>query len=137
YHYAVWLEKPPTRLYWRRTWQLLWRQGFRGLGMVIEKAVTHIGLQTFIAKRSRARWWMHQLIFWGCLLAVAITFPLVFGWVHFRSAPDDPQRYVAFLFGFAVGSFPLHTPVAWLVFHGLDLAAVLVIAGIALAMARR
>ena len=31
-------------------------------------------------------------LFWGCLLAVAITFPLVFGWIHFGSAgqrPDD------------------------------------------------
>ena len=41
----------------------------------------------FIAKRSATRWAMHQLIFWGCLLAVAITFPLVFGWINFTSAP--------------------------------------------------
>ncbi len=44
------------------------------------------------AQRSRLRWWMHQLLFWGCLLAVAITFPLVFGWIHFGSRagrPDD------------------------------------------------
>jgi len=32
------------------------------------------------------RWWMHQCLFWGCLLAAAITFPLVFGWIHFRTA---------------------------------------------------
>ena len=51
-------------------------------------AATHIFAQTFIRRRSRLRWWAHQLIFWGCLLAVAITFPLVFGWVHFRTAPQ-------------------------------------------------
>ena len=137
YHYAVWLEKPPTKLYWRRTWDLLRRQGFRGLGTVIEKAVTHIGLQTFIAKRSLTRWWMHQLIFWGCLLAVAITFPLVFGWVHFRSAPDDQMTYVTYLFGFPLGSFRIRTLLSWFIFHGLDIAAVMVLAGVFLALWRR
>ena len=43
------------------------------------------------AQRSRLRWWMHQCLFWGCLLAVAITFPLVFGWIHFRTAPGRPD----------------------------------------------
>jgi nitrate reductase gamma subunit len=137
YHYAVWLEKPPTRLYWRRTWELLRRQGFRGLGTVVEKAVTHIGLQTFIAKRSRMRWWMHQLIFWGCLLAVAITFPLVFGWVQFRSAPEDQMTYVTNLFGFSIASFRIRTIPSWLIFHGLDIAAVMVLAGVFLALWRR
>ena len=46
--------------------------------------------QRFIAHRSRLRWWMHQCLFWGCLLAVAITFPLVFGWIHFRTAARRP-----------------------------------------------
>jgi NNP family nitrate/nitrite transporter-like MFS transporter len=137
YHYAVWLEKPPTRLYWRRTWDLLRRQGLRGVGIVAERAVTHLGLQTFIAKRSRMRWWMHQLIFWGCLLAVAITFPLVFGWVHFRSAPDNQMVYVTYVFGFPVGSFAIRTVLSWLIFHALDIAAVMVLAGVFLAIWRR
>jgi NNP family nitrate/nitrite transporter-like MFS transporter len=137
YHYAVWLEKPPTRMFWRRTWDLLRKQGFRGLGIVAVNAATHIGLQTFIAKRSRQRWWMHQLIFWGCLLAVAITFPLVFGWVQFRSAPNDQMVYVTYLFGFPVGSFTVRTIVSWIIFHGLDIAAVMVLAGVFLALWRR
>ena len=31
------------------------------------------------------------MLFWGCLLAVAITFPLVFGWIYFtqRSRRSD------------------------------------------------
>src|SRR5262249_8175692 len=107
YHYAVWLEKPPTRMFWRRTWDLLRQRGLRGLHVVAENAGTHIALQTFIARRSRQRWWMHQLIFWGCLLAIAITFPLVFGWVHFRSAPNNQMVYVTYLFGFPVGSFTI------------------------------
>jgi nitrate reductase gamma subunit len=88
-------------------------------------------------KRSRTRWWMHQLLFWGCLLAVAITFPLVFGWIHFGSAPDDQMTYVTYLFGFPVGSFRIRTLVSWLLFHGLDIAAVMVLAGVGLAMWRR
>ena len=137
YHYAVWLDKPPTQLYWRRTWELLRRQGFRGLGLTVKSGVTHVALQTFIAKRSRLRWWMHQLIFWGCLLAVAITFPLVFGWVNFRSAPNDQMTYVLYVFGFAATSFKIRTALSWTVFHGLDIAAVMVLTGIFLALWRR
>jgi nitrate/nitrite transporter NarK len=138
YHYAVWLQKPPTRRYWQRGWRLLREQPVLPLLVRAGRTVvTHIFAQTFIARRSRTRWWAHQLIFWGCLLAVAITFPLVFGWVHFRTAPEDPQRYIAYLFGFPAGSFPLGTPVAWFTFHGLDVAAVLVLGGIALALGRR
>jgi hypothetical protein len=98
---------------------------------------THLIGQTFILKRSRLRWWMHQLLFWGCLSAVAITFPLVFGWVHFRSQPDDQFTYITYLFGFPTGSFRIRTAVSWLLFHGLDVSAVLVLAGIALSFWRR
>ncbi len=80
---------------------------------------------------------MHQLLFWGCLLAVAITFPLVFGWMHFRSAPDDQMTYVTYLFGFPVGSFRIRTVLSWLMFHGLDIAAVLVLAAYLSALWRR
>jgi hypothetical protein len=80
---------------------------------------------------------MHQCLFWGCLLAVAITFPLVFGWIHFRTLPNDQLTYVTYLFGFPTGAFRLHTVLAWLLFHGLDISAVLVLAGIALSLWRR
>jgi hypothetical protein len=80
---------------------------------------------------------MHQLIFWGCVLAVMITFPLVFGWIHFSSAPNDQMTYVTYLFGFPAGRFHLHTFTALMLFHGLDVAAVLVLGGIALSLWRR
>ena len=141
YHYNVWLEKPPTRVYWDRGWELCRRRGIlRGIGTVghvAALAVTHLGAQRFIAHRSRLRWWMHQCLFWGCLLAVAITFPLVFGWIHFRTLPNDQLRYVTYLFGFPMGAFRLHTAAAWLLFHGLDISALLVLAGIALSLWRR
>jgi NNP family nitrate/nitrite transporter-like MFS transporter len=138
YHYYVWLQKPPTQLYWRRGWEIFWRRGrIRALGRLLSLAASRLFAQTFIRRRSTLRWWMHQCLFWGCLLAAAITFPLVFGWIHFGSAPDDQMVYVTYLFGFPVGSFPIRTVVSWLLFHGLDIAAMLVLAGIALSLWRR
>jgi NNP family nitrate/nitrite transporter-like MFS transporter len=138
YHYAIWLNKPPTRRFFERTFELLRLEGFARSATILTKtAGTHLLGQTFIRRRSRLRWWMHQLLFWGCLLAVAITFPLVFGWIHFGSAPDDQMTYVTYLFGFPVGSFRIRTVVSWLLFHGLDIAAVLVLGGITLALWRR
>ena len=138
YHYNVWIEKPPTRIYWDRGWDLFRRRGIlRSLGRLVSLAVSNLAAQRFIAHRSRLRWWMHQCLFWGCLLAVAITFPLVFGWIHFRTLPDDQMTYVTYLFGFQAGSFRLHTVTAWLLFHGLDISAVLVLAGVALSLWRR
>jgi len=137
YHYYMWLQKPPTHLYWKRTWQLLRKQGARGVRLVIHRTVTDLGMQTFIRKRSLNRWLMHQFLFWGCLLAVAITFPLVFGWIYFGSAPSDQMTYVTYLFGFPVASFKIRTVLSWFLFHGLDVAAVLVLAGVVLSLWRR
>ena len=137
YHYAVWITKPPTRVYWDRGFELLGREGLAGVLRVARTAGTHVVAQTFIYQRSALRWWMHQMLFWGCLLAAAITFPLAFGWIHFGSAPGDQMTYVTYVFGFPTQSFRVRTAGAWLLFHGLDVAAVLVLAGIALSLARR
>jgi MFS transporter, NNP family, nitrate/nitrite transporter len=138
YHYTVWLQKPPTRLYWRRGWRLVRERGLlRSAKRLSSLTATHLVAQKFIAERSRLRWAMHQLLFWGCLLAVAITFPLVFGWIHFGSQPDDQMTYVTYVFGFPVASFRIRTVVSWFIFHGLDVAAVLVLGGIGLALWRR
>jgi NNP family nitrate/nitrite transporter-like MFS transporter len=138
YHYNVWLEKPPTRVYWDRGWELCRSRGIlRSAGRLISLAGSHLAAQTFIGRRSRLRWWMHQCLFWGCLLAVAITFPLVFGWIYFRTAAGEQLTYVTYVFGFPAGSFRLHTVTAFLLFHGLDISALLVLAGIALSLWRR
>ncbi|MGC2185705.1 MAG: MFS transporter, partial [Terriglobales bacterium] len=66
YHYSVWIRKPPTYVYWQRGWQLFKERGVvRTFGQVVTLAGTHLFAQTFIAKRSRLRWAMHQMIFWG------------------------------------------------------------------------
>jgi len=138
YHYGIWLNKPPTRRFFDRSVELLRREGvFRSGRTLVAAMATHLIGQTFILKRSRLRWWMHQLIFWGCVSAVAITFPLVFGWIHFRTLPEDQYTYVAYLFGFPAGRFRIHTALSWLLFHGLDVSAVLVLGGVALSLWRR
>jgi NNP family nitrate/nitrite transporter-like MFS transporter len=138
YHYSVWIRKPPTYVYWQRGWQLFKERGIiRSFGNLVPMVGTHLLAQTFIAKRSRVRWAMHQMIFWGCVLAMLITFPLVFGWISFTSTPNDQMTYVPHLFGFAAGSFRLHTFTALVLFHGLDIAAFLVLGGIALSLWRR
>jgi NNP family nitrate/nitrite transporter-like MFS transporter len=138
YHYNVWIDKPPTRVYWDRGWQIVREQGLLwSLPRLVALTGRNIVAQTFIRKRSVLRWWMHQCIFWGCILAMAITFPLVFGWISFKSRPDDQMMYVTYLFGFSAGEFRLGTPLAHLLFHGLDVAAVLVLAGIGLSLWRR
>ena len=135
--YRVWLLKPPTAMYWQRGWEAMRRGGVTRAIDLVRVGWTHVLEQRFIRKRSRARWAAHQLIFWGCLLAAAVTFPLVFGWIHFASARSDPRLYVAHAFGFPLMQFRMDTAFAWLVFHALDVSAVLVLAGIALALARR
>lgn len=138
YHYATWMQKPPTRRYWERSVELVKRFGIGpSLAIVGQTAATHIVAQNFIAKRSKLRWWMHFCLFWGCMSAVAITFPLVFGWIHFTSDVNDQMTYITWLFGFPVSSFEVRTVVSFILFHGLDFSGILVLAGICLALWRR
>jgi MFS transporter, NNP family, nitrate/nitrite transporter len=137
YHYYFWLQKPPTRKYWVRGWELFAQNLPGSLFGISRHAFTHLFAQNFIRRRSLLRWYMHQFLFWGCLLAAAVTFPLVFGWIHFGRSPEDQLQYVPYVFGFPTVPFPVGSLVADLTFHILDIAAVLVIAGVALAMWRR
>jgi hypothetical protein len=91
----------------------------------------------FILRRDRMRGLTHLLIMWGCVLAVAITFPLVFGWLYFRPVPDELALYEAVIFGFPAFRFPHQSIVAFFLFHGLVWASFLVIAGVVLAVRRR
>jgi hypothetical protein len=73
----------------------------------------------------------------GCLIAAAITFPLVWGWIHFQTVPDNIDWYRIFVFGFPTISFPVDSPIAFVTFHGLVWASWLVIIGVMLAFRRR
>jgi hypothetical protein len=135
----MWLQRPPTALYWKRGWQLLVRPRFLGRNVVeLARRFTHgFLLNRFIWRRSRERWLAHWLIMWGCLIAAAITFPLVFGWIHFETDPADLAWYRTYVFGFPTFAFPVHSAFGFVVFHGLVWASFLVIAGVMLAMRRR
>ena len=50
---------------------------------------------------------------------------------------NSESPYVTYLFGFPVMSFKLRTILSWVIFHGLDFAALLVLTGIALSLWRR
>lgn len=139
YRFAMWLQRPPTALYWKRGWQLFFRPRFlkSNAAELIRRFAQGFLLNRFIWHRGRERWLAHWLIMWGCLIAAAITFPLVFGWIHFETAPGDLDTYVAFVFGVPIMAFPIDSWLAFVVFHGLVWASLLVIPGVMIAMRRR
>ena len=138
YRYSVWLQRPPTRLYWRRSMQFLFSKDFFPyLFRSIKLFFRNILFQRFIAYRSRTRWIGHFLLATGCLLAFAITLPLTFGWIHFVLKPGDDVTYYAMLFGFEAGSFALGSPISFIAFHGLVWCSVLVTIGAVIMMKRR
>jgi hypothetical protein len=139
YRYAMWLQRPPTRMYWRRGWQVFLspRRIPANLIGLVKRAVVEFAGNRFIFRRGLLRGLAHWSIMWGCLLAAAITFPLVWGWIHFETVPGDLERYRTYVFGLAAGDFAVDSVFAFLVFHGLVWASFLVIAGVMLAFRRR
>jgi hypothetical protein len=139
YRYAMWLRRPPTRVYWIRGWQIFLQPSklVSNIGHLFKIFLNNFVLQRFIEHRSKTRWAAHWFLAWGCILAAAVTFPLSFGWIRFESARDNQQIYNAFMFGIPVGHFRLGTLAAELAFNVLDIAALMVLVGIFLAMWRR
>src|SRR5215831_9873766 len=63
YRYTVWLQRPPTRLYWRRGWQLLLQRREVGhhLLTLAGAFVSNFMVQQFIPRRGSdvsARLWL-------------------------------------------------------------------------------
>jgi hypothetical protein len=138
YRYAMWLQRPPTRMYWRRGWRAFLSPRFVGnVGRFVKRAVVDVAANRFIFRRAKLRGLAHLLLMWGCLLGAAITFPLVWGWIHFETVPGHLDMYRTYLFGFAAGDFPVASVPAFIVFHGLVWASFLVLAGVMLAFRRR
>jgi len=139
YRYAMWLHRPPTRMYWRRGWQAFFQR--RALGgnavSLVRRALVEFAANAYIFRRGRLRGAAHWLIMWGCVLAAAMTFPLVWGWIHFETVPGNLHMYRTFVFGLPVQDFPVESVFAFVIFHGLVWCSVLVIAGVMLAFRRR
>jgi len=137
FRYALWLQRPATRAYWKRGWQLyLQRDKFAKNTADAAKSIAgNLIEQRFIFKRGFTRWLMHFLIMWGCILSAMVTFPLVFGWIHFTL--EGERGYRVHLFGFPLNLMDGRSLMAWLTFHALDFTAIMVIAGCAIAIHRR
>jgi hypothetical protein len=139
YRYAMWLRRPPTRLYWRRGWSAFLTPRDIGSNLLagLRRFVLAFAANRFIFRRGRLRGAAHWLIMWGCVLAAAITFPLVWGWIHFETVPGRLDLYRTYIFGFAVNTFAVESVFGFVIFHGLVWSALLVIAGVMLAFRRR
>jgi len=139
YRYIVWLRRPPTARLNRRGWEAFRRRGrrARNVASLPGLVVSNLLLQSFIRRRSHSRWLAHQLVFWGCVLAVAVTFPLVFGLLHFESVGQNGREYRTYIGEVGTFSFDSRSLVGWVTFHLLDISAVLVLAGVFVFLARR
>ncbi|MER5206624.1 MFS transporter [Streptomyces sp. NPDC002825] len=139
YRYTVWISAPGARRLFRQGWRSFFSAAnFRKAPTALPRMIaTYLGFQKFLGARSHARWAAHQLVFWGCLLAAAITFPLTWGWFTFTSSTGSGPGYEMRIWGFKVIGFDSLNVVGWLMFHGLDIAAVLVIAGASYFLWRR
>jgi hypothetical protein len=145
YRYSVWLQRPPTRLYYRRTWQLLFRSGhfLEYFTRFVRELFVNIGFQRFIYPRGRSRWVGHFMLATGCMLAFAITVPLTLGWIYFTMNPNtsiEPaasKYYEVYVFGWKIMQFRLHSVLAALIFNALSWCSILVIIGVAVFLRRR
>jgi len=111
YRYTMWLQRPPTALYWRRGWEAFFKRPYRKQNAInwLKRVTVDFALNQFIWLRGRYRWLAHWLIMWGCIIAALITFPLVFGWLMFESVPGDLDSYRIFVFGFPTSVFKVES----------------------------
>ena len=142
YRYAVWAQRPPTRMYLRRGVQAFFSRKPRSstprntakLGRLL---LDNFVLQRFITRRSKERWIMHACLSWGGMLAFAVTFPLVFGWVHFESLPENAEIYRLVVLGFDLDQFHVYSARGFLVFNLLNISAVILLVGLILSVRLR
>jgi NNP family nitrate/nitrite transporter-like MFS transporter len=162
YRFMVWAQRPPSRMYFKRGLQLLFRRAAsttlntqhanradasaserarvrlpHGVGTLGFALTRNFVAQEFIRRRGGFRWIMHLCLSGGCTLAFAITFPLVFGWIHFESFAGNAEMYRVKMFGVAVDSFSVHSLKALMMFNALNISAVLVLVGLIMATWRR
>jgi hypothetical protein len=139
YRYSMWLQRPPTAMYWKRGWQVFLNPRRMAVNFVmsVRRLITQYAMNAFIFKRSKPRGMAHLLIMWGSLIAFGITFPLVFGWVHFETVNNQFQHYQIYVFGIPTIIFQIHSWFGFMLFHGLVWSSILVLAGVMLAFRRR
>lgn len=130
YRYSVWLQRPPTWIYFKRGINYLFTgKVISHFWFASKETIGNIAFQKFIYPRSKYRWAAHFMIAIGCTSAFLITIPLTFGWIHFTLAAGGIDVYEAHFFGFHVMSFKLGSIIAFLTFHALNWSSYLVIFG--------
>ncbi len=130
YRYSVWLQRPPTWIYFKRgITYLVTGKVFSHFWFATKESIENIAFQKFIYPRGKYRWVAHFMIAVGCTSAFLITIPLTFGWIHFTMAPNSISLYEAHFFGFKVMEFKLDSIMAFLTFHALNWSSYLVILG--------
>ena len=137
YRYAVWAQRPPTMMYLKRGWRMFFRRRAvvpRNTAVLGKRLLDDFILQRFITGRSKQRWIMHACLSWGGMLAFAITFPLVFGWIHFESTSGNAEIYRVFVFGYPAEEFHVHSIAGFVHFNLLNLSAVLMLVGLVLSL---
>ncbi len=137
YRYAVWIKRPPTAMLNRRGWDAFRERKGKNLAALPSLVFHNLLAQTFIRRRSRTRWVAHQLLFWGCILAALVTFPLTLGLLHFESVGQQGDRYEVYVSRVGTMRFDAESIVGWFFYHALDVAAVLVLAGVFIFLRRR
>ena len=137
YRYCLWITRPPTWRYFRAGWAnfFSWKNFRRYTSLVPVMSWRDIFGQTFILNRSFERWLMHMCISWGVILSCCITFPLTFGWLRFTLVGAD--HYQLWFFGLPMFRFAIEGVTGFLLFHGLDITAFILIVGLGIALKRR
>lgn len=80
YRYSVWLQRPPTWIYFKSGIKYLFTgKVFKHLWFIGKESIQNIAVQKFIYPRGKYRWVAHFMIATGCLSAFAITIPLTLG----------------------------------------------------------
>jgi hypothetical protein len=125
YRYAVWLRRPSTAMLNRRGWDAFRARKGRNLVALPSLVATQLLTQGFIRRRSRARWLAHQFVFWGCILAALVT------------VGQQADRYQVYVSRVGTMRFDAGSILGWTIFHALDIAAVLVLAGVFIFLRRR
>lgn len=136
YRYTVWIQRPPTKTYFKRSIKALLSKEFLHFSWFsIQEFFKNIVFQNFILKRGKKKGIAHLMMAIGCTMAFAITIPLTFGWIHFTLVPDTGLNpnvediYTAHFFGFEVFNFPVKSIVGFFTFGALNWCSVLVIIG--------
>jgi hypothetical protein len=129
YRFIAWGERPPTKIIIKKGIRLLFRKS------TPKTSVEHLATYKFIWNRGIYQWTQHVLIGWGCVLAILVTFPLVFGWMYFTM--DDNGYYNIILLGIQIMTIPAEGIIANFSYNALNLSAVMVISGVCMALYRR